>query len=62
MDTFTFLLLERGGVRRLEALFASLIAVMAATFFAVMFMGGPDPLQMLEVRRAGARAQLMRVC
>eukprot|EP01100_Stratorugosa_tubuloviscum_P015667 TRINITY_DN919_c0_g1_i1.p1 TRINITY_DN919_c0_g1~~TRINITY_DN919_c0_g1_i1.p1 ORF type:complete len:522 (-),score=238.16 TRINITY_DN919_c0_g1_i1:47-1612(-) len=31
-DTFTFLFVESAGVRKLEALFASLIAVMAITF------------------------------
>lgn len=41
-DTFTFLLLERYGVRKLEAFFAALIFTMAATFFAVFAMAGPD--------------------
>lgn len=37
IDTFTFLLLERYGLRKLEALFAVLITTMAITFGYVPF-------------------------
>lgn len=47
-DTFTFLILERYGVRKLEALFASLIAIMAVAFGIEYVISDPDQLQVLE--------------
>lgn len=37
-DTFTFLLLERYGLRKLEALFAVLVTTLAITFGCVPFL------------------------
>ncbi|CAG8514035.1 3424_t:CDS:2 [Ambispora gerdemannii] len=42
MDTFTFMLLQNYGVRKLEALFIVLIATMAGCFWIEMFMSRPD--------------------
>lgn len=42
LDTFTFLLLHYFGIRKLEALFAALIAIMAACFAVMFGIGGPD--------------------
>lgn len=42
LDTFTFLLLDRYGLRKLEAFFALLIGIMAATFGYEFFNVGPQ--------------------
>lgn len=42
LDTFGVLFIERLGVRKLEAAFAVLIGLLAACFFAVFFISGPD--------------------
>jgi natural resistance-associated macrophage protein 2 len=42
MDTFTFMLLQNYGVRKLEAFFMVLISTMAICFWIEMFMSGPD--------------------
>jgi len=42
MDTFTFMLLQNYGVRKLEAFFMSLIGLMAACFWIEMFQSDPD--------------------
>jgi len=47
-DTFTFLVLEKYGIRKLEALFCSLIGVMAVTFGIEYIISAPDQLQVLE--------------
>lgn len=44
MDTFTFLLLHRYGIRKLEAFFVVLIAVMLVCFFVNFVRGGIDAL------------------
>jgi NRAMP (natural resistance-associated macrophage protein)-like metal ion transporter len=41
-DTFTFLLLEGYGVRKLEALFGVLITTMAVTFGVEYVIAGPN--------------------
>jgi len=47
-DTFTFLVFDQYGIRRLEMLFAFLIAVMASTFGYEFVLVNPDKLKMLE--------------
>ena len=42
LDTFTFMMLQNYGVRKLEALFMVLIGTMAICFWVEMFMSGPD--------------------
>ncbi|CAJ0638249.1 11822_t:CDS:10, partial [Entrophospora sp. SA101] len=42
MDTFTFMLLQNYGVRKLEAFFMLLIGLMAACFWIEMFKSDPD--------------------
>ncbi|TMW61115.1 hypothetical protein Poli38472_013578 [Pythium oligandrum] len=42
LDTFTFLLLHRYGIRKLEAFFVSLIGIMLVCFFANFVRGGID--------------------
>jgi len=42
LDTFTFLFLDKYGLRRLEAFFGSLITVMAITFGYEFFVVGPE--------------------
>lgn len=44
LDTFTFLLLHRYGIRKLEAFFVALIAVMLVCFFVNFVRGGIDAL------------------
>ncbi|KAF5285228.1 hypothetical protein FQR65_LT13343 [Abscondita terminalis] len=41
-DTFTFLFLDKYGLRKLEFLFALLISIMAVTFGYEFFVAGPD--------------------
>src|SRR5690348_8408742 len=48
VDTFTFLLLEQRGIRRLEVLFASLIGIMALTFGIEFVLSKPNFLLLLE--------------
>ncbi len=48
MDTFTFLLLDKYGLRKLEAFFGLLIAIMAATFGYEFFKVGPQPLDLIK--------------
>jgi natural resistance-associated macrophage protein len=48
MDTFVFLLLHRQGVRKLEALFASLILVMAICFFINFIISKPDGTEIVK--------------
>jgi NRAMP (natural resistance-associated macrophage protein)-like metal ion transporter len=42
LDTFTFLLLERYGIGKLEALFAVLVGTMSVSFGYVFFAGNPE--------------------
>src|SRR6266496_2871154 len=42
MDTFTFMLLQNYGVRKLEAFFMTLIALMAICFWIEMFQSEPN--------------------
>jgi natural resistance-associated macrophage protein len=42
IDTFTFMLLQNYGVRKLEAFFMVLISTMAICFWIEMFMSSPD--------------------
>ncbi|CAG8537023.1 4684_t:CDS:2 [Dentiscutata erythropus] len=42
MDTFTFMLLQNYGVRKLEAFFMALISVMAICFWVEMFQSKPE--------------------
>ena len=44
-DTFTFLFLDKYGLRRLEFFFSFLISVMAVTFGYEYFIVRPDPLE-----------------
>lgn len=48
LDTFTFLFLDKYGLRKLEAFFAILIATMAGTFGYEYFKVEPDPLKVAE--------------
>eukprot|EP00041_Stephanoeca_diplocostata_P019743 m.429203 g.429203 ORF g.429203 m.429203 type:complete len:542 (-) comp21386_c0_seq2:400-2025(-) len=48
IDTFTFLLLERYGLRKLEALFAVLITTMAFTFGYMFYAIGPPTKDITE--------------
>jgi len=48
VDTFTFLLIERRGIRLLEAFFAILIGTMAITFGIQFFISKPDPLDIVK--------------
>ncbi|XP_068201402.1 natural resistance-associated macrophage protein 2 isoform X1 [Palaemon carinicauda] len=47
-DTFTFLLLDRYGLRKLEAFFGFLIAVMAVTFGYEYGVAKPDQVKVIE--------------
>ncbi|GAM24393.1 hypothetical protein SAMD00019534_075680 [Acytostelium subglobosum LB1] len=47
-DTFTFLMLENYGIRKLEAFFCSLIAIMGITFAIEYGISKPDQLKVLE--------------
>ncbi|GAM26349.1 hypothetical protein SAMD00019534_095240 [Acytostelium subglobosum LB1] len=47
-DTFTFLMLENYGIRKLEAFFCSLISIMAITFIVEYIISKPDQLQVFE--------------
>ena len=47
-DTFTFLFLDRYGLRKLEAFFGFLIALMAATFGYEFFKVQPNALEVVE--------------
>ncbi|KAK4878564.1 hypothetical protein RN001_011070 [Aquatica leii] len=47
-DTFTFLFLDKYGLRKLEFLFALLISIMAVTFGYEFFVAKPDILQVFE--------------
>jgi len=46
-DTFTFLILEKYGIRKLEAFFASLISIMAIAFGVEYIISAPDQLQVM---------------
>ncbi|EDQ92574.1 uncharacterized protein MONBRDRAFT_905, partial [Monosiga brevicollis MX1] len=48
VDTFTFLLLEQAGLRKLEALFAVLIATMSISFGYMYVAGHPDNSAAIE--------------
>lgn len=48
MDTFTFMLLQSYGVRKLEALFMVLISTMAICFWIEMFMSDPDVVDIIK--------------
>lgn len=48
LDTFTFLLLDKYGLRKLEAFFGFLITVMAVTFGYQYFKSQPNELQVIE--------------
>lgn len=48
IDTFTFLLLDRYGLRKLELFFGFLITVMAVTFGYEVFIRTPNPSVELE--------------
>ena len=47
-DTFTFLLLDRYGLRKLEAFFGFLISVMAVTFGYEYIVAKPDQLEVIK--------------
>lgn len=47
-DTFTFMLLQQYGVRKLEAFFMALIGTMAVCFWVEMFESKPDLGKVLE--------------
>merc|ERR1711871_1236604 len=48
LDTFVFFCIERAGVTRLEAFFACLIAIMAASFFTIFAYSGPPVAAVLD--------------
>ncbi|XP_052127878.1 protein Malvolio isoform X3 [Frankliniella occidentalis] len=48
VDTFTFLLLDRYGLRKLECLFGFLITVMAISFGYEYIVVGPDQVEVLK--------------
>lgn len=48
MDTFTFMILQSYGVRKLEALFMVLISTMAICFWIEMFMCEPDVVDIIK--------------
>ncbi|RLO01957.1 hypothetical protein DYB28_006129 [Aphanomyces astaci] len=48
VDTFTFLLLHHFGVRKLEAFFMALVAVMLVCFCTNAIQGSPDATQVLQ--------------
>jgi NRAMP (natural resistance-associated macrophage protein)-like metal ion transporter len=48
MDTFTFMILQNYGVRKLEALFMVLICTMAICFWIEMFMSNPDVVDIIK--------------
>ncbi|KAF2882277.1 hypothetical protein ILUMI_23897 [Ignelater luminosus] len=48
IDTFTFLFLDKYGLRKLELFFGFLITVMAVTFGYEFFVSKPDTLQVLQ--------------
>ncbi|XP_059188784.1 natural resistance-associated macrophage protein 2-like [Centropristis striata] len=48
VDTFVFLFLDKYGLRKLEAFFAFLIAIMAVTFGYEYVVVGPDQAQLLK--------------
>ncbi|CAB4058568.1 SLC11A2 [Lepeophtheirus salmonis] len=47
-DTFTFLAMDKYGLRKLEALFAFLIAIMAISFGYEYVVSGPDQIKVIE--------------
>ena len=47
-DTFTFLGLDKYGLRKLEAFFCLLIAVMMGSFGYEYAVSGPDPAAVIE--------------
>lgn len=47
-DTFTFLFLDKYGLRRLELFFSFLITVMAVTFGYEYFVVKPDPFSVAK--------------
>lgn len=48
VDTFTFLFLDKYGLRKLEMLFGILIAVMAVTFGYEYVVAGPDQGELVK--------------
>lgn len=48
MDTFTFMVLQSYGVRKLEALFMVSISTMAICFWFEMFMCDPDVVEIIK--------------
>ncbi|XP_060526013.1 protein Malvolio-like [Cylas formicarius] len=48
VDTFTFLFLDKYGLRKLELFFAFLIATMGVTFGYEYVISGPDPLEVTK--------------
>ncbi|KAI0235982.1 hypothetical protein L0F63_004850, partial [Massospora cicadina] len=48
LDAFTFLALQRFGMRRLESFFVALISVMALCFWFEMLLVRPEPIPVLE--------------
>eukprot|EP01094_Clydonella_sp_ATCC50884_P019596 TRINITY_DN3872_c0_g1_i1.p1 TRINITY_DN3872_c0_g1~~TRINITY_DN3872_c0_g1_i1.p1 ORF type:complete len:530 (-),score=178.29 TRINITY_DN3872_c0_g1_i1:139-1728(-) len=48
LDTFSFLFLEKYGVRKLEAFFGFLVSVMAITFGVEFFLSDPDEWEVLK--------------
>jgi natural resistance-associated macrophage protein len=47
-DTFTFMMIQRYGIRRLEAFFMVLITLMAVCFWVEMFQSKPDLAKIIE--------------
>ncbi|EAL68988.1 solute carrier family 11 member 1 [Dictyostelium discoideum AX4] len=47
-DTFTFLFLEKYGIRKLEAFFCSLIAIMAISFGVEYIISKPDQIEVVK--------------
>lgn len=47
-DTFVFMFLQQYGIRKIEAFFMTLIAVMICSFWVEMFMSHPDVKQIFE--------------
>ena len=47
-DTFTFLGLDKYGLRKLEAFFCLLIAVMMGSFGYEYVVAGPDPVEIIK--------------
>ncbi|XP_071788572.1 metal transporter nramp1 homolog [Asterias amurensis] len=48
VDTFTFLLLENAGLRKLEAFFGALLLTMGGSFLYMYITVQPDPIAILE--------------